>query len=443
MKTYTKRIGFVLPARQSMIAGGVAQFAKGFATVCENNNWKMDLITDKQTKQRHLFYSTLKNLNVNVISPKTTMGESKHKEWYPFDTGYSLEETTNIRNAVITALQDNVYDMIIVNTVPSIVALHALSLNIPYMLYTHDPQLIFPTAHKTTSTQEYFDVGLGVCNESQILLGTQTDENNEILTAKGFNVKTLPMPMTEPDLLTQSNGDKEGVLFIGRWEDRKQSKRFIKLIKDTGLPAKVMTSPKSAKSFKKQLDEIGATYDIRTEIMGKEKVDFIKSAKVFYNPSNSESYGFGVLECLSQMPCVVHDYEWVNNFNKETLFILDIKEDAKDVVKSLYNNPVMLGGNAYVNTLEQECYDAWQTLLATPQTKKSNTSKFSKLDNLYLEDYRKECGRDINYDDVNAIVNSAGLFKRTYTDNDTWFSKSNTPPQQKTEKENTTFNSLF
>ena len=111
---------------------------------------------------------------------------------------------------------------------------------------------------------------------------------------------------------------------------------FIDLIEQTKLPAKVMTSPNGVKKFEERLKKIGATYDIRASIVGQEKVDFIKSARIAFNPSVVESYGMAFYEQHIQLPTLVlENQRWTNNFN-EDFFYKCTKKNMAERAKQLY-----------------------------------------------------------------------------------------------------------
>ena len=146
------------------------------------------------------------------------------------------------------------------------------------------------------------------------------------------------MPMSERGLLTEYTGPRKGILFIGRWEEGKNPEAYIKVMKECQLPCKVMTSKSGVKKFEKAFSEAGITdYEIKIAIVGQEKVDFIKSCKVFFMPALGENYPFAFSECLGHMPCVVLDnQEWSDNFDSK-YFYKEKLANAGNLIKLLYN----------------------------------------------------------------------------------------------------------
>lgn len=48
MRTYDKRIAFLISDPTFYIHGGIGQFTKSFTEMCQRINWKVDIILDKQ-----------------------------------------------------------------------------------------------------------------------------------------------------------------------------------------------------------------------------------------------------------------------------------------------------------------------------------------------------------------------------------------------------------
>ena len=91
-------------------------------------------------------------------------------------------------------------------------------------------------------------------------IGTQSARNvSEIKNNGGVSVEHLSMPMSERELLTSDYSERKGVLYIGRWEDRKNPEAFLKIIKETGLPAKIITNTNGKKKFELRLKELEIT----------------------------------------------------------------------------------------------------------------------------------------------------------------------------------------
>ena len=92
-------------------------------------------------------------------------------------------------------------------------------------------------------------------------------------------------------------------------------------MKEAKLSCKVMTNSNGAKKFEDRLKKIGVPYEIKVSIIGQEKVNFITSARIAFNPSTVESYGMAFYEQHIQMPTLVlENQRWTNNFNKDFFY---------------------------------------------------------------------------------------------------------------------------
>jgi hypothetical protein len=242
----------------------------------------------------------------------------------------------------------------------------------------------------------------------------------------------LPIPITERGLLEEHHKPREGVLFVGRWEEGKNPELFIDLIEQTKLPAKVMTSPNGIKKFEDRLSKIGATYDVRASIVGQEKVDFMTSARVAFNPSIVESYGMAFYEQHIQLPTVVlENQRWTKNFDSSHFFTVNKKNMAQTVL-DLYNN-VPDAKTWYDNgilskhrSIESNIFHKWNECFSEfkPKESNSNTAKICNFGTVKYYDFIRELGRKIIcIDDVRSVLTNKHKFRVIYTDDDTWLTK--------------------
>lgn len=149
----------------------------------------------------------------------------------------------------------------------------------------------------------------------------------------------LPMPIPDPELLEPYDGLREGVLFIGRHEPRKQPAVFARKIAQAGLPAKVLTNRKGEGKFRKTFKKHRVTdFEIRSQITGQDKADFIKSARMAFHPAKLESYGFSAMETLAAgLPTLlVAEYEWWRSFADDGVQITPVRH-AVDHLLRLYD----------------------------------------------------------------------------------------------------------
>jgi glycosyltransferase involved in cell wall biosynthesis len=428
MKTYKKRIGFLVSYQTLVPHGGIGQFTQSFIRLMEDNGVKVDIITDKKPQDNEF----VKSLNTNIIYPEESYGYTNHSAIFMYGDSYCYERMANFRNSIIRALESNLYDAFICNTYESVQVASTMGLEdvIQIIAYTHLESQIFPnTLHNPflNSVNEMMRLQLKMAD---ITIGTQSEFN-----ANNFdeNAWHLPIPITEPDLLIEHNKEREGVLFIGRWEEGKNPELYLKLIEETKLPARVMTNANGAKKFEERLKKLGVDYQIKISVIGKEKVDFITSCRVAFNPSTVESYGLAFIEQISQLPTVaMENMRWTNNFNSDWFYTTD-KKWASKVVKDLYNRfstaESYYSEGKHDKVVEQDAtsFDKWNSCFEafTPKQSNSNTAKILSYDTVVYADFIQDLGRNtICIDDVrSALTNKSKYATILYTDNHTILSK--------------------
>ena len=341
---------------------------------------------------------------------------------------FCYERMTNFRNAIVEALEHNLYDALICNTYETVQVASTMGLEdcIQIIAYTHLESQIFKNTSNPflNSTNEMMRKQLTM---NGVTIGTQSKFNQ--LEVGGHH---LPIPITEKDLLTEYTGDREGILFVGRWEEGKNPELFIDLIEQTKLPAKVMTSPNGVKKFEERLAKLGIKYDVRASIVGQENVDFIKSSRIAFNPSVVESYGMAFYEQHIQLPTLVlENQRWTNNFNSDFFYTCTKKDMAKraqelytsfEKAETWYN----LGSLEHANFMEKRVFGKWNDCFHefNVKTSNSNTAKICSETTVKLQDYIKGLDRKIIcIDDIRSVLTNKNKFRVIYTDEDTYLSK--------------------
>ena len=433
MRTYDKRIGFLINSDHIKSTGGNGQFAKSFCELMSKpeHRIKVDIITDSKP-----FYKDYANTFTKIITPKESLSYNEHRDTFGKPDSICMERVVNFRRAIMTAMATNMYDIFVCNSPESILAtLHmGMEENIQIIAYTHLESQIF------TDTKNPF---LSVANEimrqnlttSGIYIATQSAFNKESLTngyLKDKKVFECPIPLTEQALLKEYDKEREGVLFVGRWEAGKNPELFVKLIAQTGLPARIMTSSNGVKKFEKAFADAGvpeSQYIIKAGIIGQEKVDFMTSCRVAFNPSIVESYGMAFHEQQIQIPTVCLDGQrWTNNFNKERFEVCD-KTNMVDIVLHLYNQYEYAKEwyeNKIVDTFiaeESQVFAKWKKCFDDfiPKIVKTETAAIVSHTSVVYKTFIDNLNRkSLNLaNDIRSIYNNKGKFKVIYTDNHT------------------------
>ena len=427
MRTYDKRIGFLVSYQTLIPHGGIGQFTKSFCELMDSHNIKVDIITDKEPQDNDF----VKSIPANIIAPLESLKYTDHSNIFMYGDTFCYERMVNFRNAIVEALENNLYDALICNTYETIQVASTMGLEdcIQIIAYTHLESQIFKDTKNPflASTNDMMRKQLE-CDG--LWIGTQSKFNE---TAMGFtNTWHLPIPITERGLLEEYQGEREGILFVGRWEEGKNPELFIELIEQTGLPAKVMTSPNGVKKFEERLKKIGATYDVRASIVGQEKVDFIKSSRIAFNPSVVESYGMAFYEQHIQLPTLVlENQRWTKNFNDEFFYYCNKKTmaqrakelyDSFDEAETWYN----LESLKHANQQEANVFRKWNECFNEFKSKESNsnTAKICSETTTTHKDFIQKLGRKlICIDDVRSVLTNKHKFRIIYTDDDTYLTK--------------------
>ncbi len=426
MRTYDKRIGFLVSYQTLIPHGGIGQFAKSFCELMDKHNIKVDIITDKEPKDNEF----IKSLKANIIAPTDSLSYTTHSNIFMYGDTFCYERMANFRNSIIKALEHNLYDAFVCNTYETVQVASTMGLEdcIQIIAYTHLESQIF------NDTKNPFLNNTNVMMRQQLSttnidIGTQSKFNQVHLDESSYH---LPIPITERGLLEEHHKQREGILFVGRWEEGKNPELFLDLIEQTKLPAKVMTSANGAKKFEDRLKKIGVPYEIKVGIIGKEKVDFMTSARISFNPSIVESYGMAFYEQHIQMPTLVlENQRWTNNFNKD-FFYTCTRKDMASKAKELYDifekaeRWYNLGSLKHAQEQEATVFHKWNTCFNDfePKQSNSNTAKILQNETIKYNDFIEGLGRSIIcIDDCRSALTNKHKFRTIYTDEDTYLTK--------------------
>jgi glycosyltransferase involved in cell wall biosynthesis len=449
MKVYDKRVAMVISSQHLHPNGGIGQFCKSFCEMAGEFNWKVDIILDKPPiLKNNVLYDFLKNLN--FIYTNSPVSYVTHSNLFMFGDSINIEKMLNFRTSIIKALSRFSYDLIVCNTPESVPAVYFLNVadKIPVVSYTHIENAVFMDAIANDTFRDCFTNFIRTMAElPHVITGTQSQNNADEIKKhySKANAISLPMPVPERGLLEMVFPHKKGVLFIGRFEDRKNPTLFAKVVAAAGLPAKVLTKPNSIPKFEELFKKFGITdYEIKSGIIGKEKVDFIKSAKVAFHPSKRESYGFSAFETLHSCPTLlIEEFEWWKNHPyAETCK----KDDAVAKLKDMYASANTVDAKDYVHDMQivdMAIKNTWkQFMIDNPRkgkTLKANNSLYNILkDNpkaISIEHFMNKILNRImvSVDDIESLNEKIPSIHIFQTDTDTFMSMTETPefPEEK------------
>ena len=339
------RVLFIINRMNFRKSSGHGIFMKGVVETLLQHGHFIDIVCDGEPEENFLAEN---EINVYYPDKQDRLAYSKHSNLFQFADSFNFEKSINFRTAIVKALTNHVYDLVICNDTESAFVCYQLE------LYKH--MRVTSYAHECQSINS--ELGAGVFKDCYynlieqmmyfpITTLIQTKQNEAKLLPKlpyaNPNLYILPYPLTDSNVVHSL--DQDGLLYIGRHEDRKNPAMYIKVLADikekygVELKAKVLTRSAHVKKFEADFAAIGHTnYEIKSDIVGDEKAKLIQSSKVAFMPYKNESFGIAVLEALRFMPTVVlRNYDWHYNFQgMSNLIVADTKE-ASDIIWSIYN----------------------------------------------------------------------------------------------------------
>lgn len=453
MHLYDKRIAFVISEQSLIPAGGIGQFAKAFVDMAEKHNWIVDLVIDRwwhDDKVAKFVDSFPKKHLGRIYAPDVSTVYRDHQKIFAFTDAQNFDKEVCFRTAIWKALTDNLYDLIVCNVPESFFPVYATTIArwTKVLFYTHNENFVglkdFPRIGPYS--MEYDAVYQRALSLPYVYVGTQTAGNRRAMIDEGLGlgpmhtesrgIHTLPLPYPDPEMLQPYTGETKGVLFIGRWEERKDPDAFLDAVSSLNIPVKILTNATGQTKFTKALRDLGVKdFEVRSNLIGKEKADFIRSAKIMFNPSKKESYGYSTYEALLHMPVMVEDYEWTRRIDPTYgLHILRKDESPAAVMMALYANTVLQQEmrKLLADDANESIHDAWKQFVDerfVVDGRLTASGNIVKKDNLFYSEHIKALDRAPSVEDVEPVYRAGYLFQRSYTKEGTFLSKTGQLPQ--------------
>jgi glycosyltransferase involved in cell wall biosynthesis len=455
MHLYSKRIAFVISEQSLIPAGGIGQFAKAFVNMAKEHNWIVDFVLDRYWRDDSTakFIQSFPQENIGrIYAPDIMAVYREHQHIFAFTDAQNFDKEVNFRTAIWKALTENMYDLILCNVPESFFPVYATTMArwTKVLFYTHNENFVglkdFPRIGPYS--QEYDSVYMRALSLPHVYIGTQTSANRRAMIDESLGlgpmhtesrgIYTLPLPFPDEEMLKPYDGETRGILFIGRWEERKDPQAFIDTVAQLQLPVKVLTNATGQAKFVKALKEAGVQdFEVRHTLIGKEKADFIRSAKVMYNPSKKESYGYSTYEALLHMPVMLEAYEWALRIDDKTgIRIVGKNERPPEVLFGLYNNTAMQisirSARLSPPTPNESIHADWQDFVNRPfmvDGRQTASGNIVKKDDMFYSEHIKSLGRAPSVEDVEPVYRAGYMFKRAYTKEGTFLSKTGKVPQ--------------
>ena len=93
MKTYRKRIAFMISDQHFIPHGGIGSFCKSFTEMCGRIDWKVDIILDKAPTGT--FDKVIEGAGANLVWPLEPLRYSDHTATFAFSDSINFEKIIN------------------------------------------------------------------------------------------------------------------------------------------------------------------------------------------------------------------------------------------------------------------------------------------------------------------------------------------------------------
>lgn len=337
-----KRVLFIVNRMNYRPSSGHGTFMKGVVETVQKHGHQIDIVCDGEPEANFL-----EDTGIVLFTPpkQERLGYSKHTTLFQFGDSFNFEKAINYRTALTTALSTNTYDLIICNDLEAAFVCYQMDLHqhINVTSFTHECASINPELGAGVFRKCYYDFVDKMMTWPEITTLVQTDKNLEKLKTihpqpNDLNCQVQNYPLCDSQVV--EGLERNGLLFIGRHEDRKGPKEFIKVLQKirekygVEVRANIMTRSAHVKKFEADFAAIGHTnYEIVADVVGEAKARIIQKSQVAFLPYKNESYGIAVIEAMRFMPTVVLDcYDWHYNFEGFWNYIVASKDAVADIV---------------------------------------------------------------------------------------------------------------
>jgi hypothetical protein len=337
----------LLVLKNSYVNRGVATYVNGWLEWGIRNNIQVDIISnasiDDISNNQFERYKTVSNW----ISPPETSNVNDDNAVAMRTPIIRLNDSVNLRTAIIEALSRYSYDAILLNNIDNLYTVTSMALDRyhPNILYvTHSPtdigrKMMGNDSHIINITQSM------VKNSQVKILCPSEYMSKELVNFASVDVNRIQIatPMLgQPELLDclqEEFTNRKGILYIGPYEDNKNSEVFITACSDNKLPALLITpSQKSADKFKARFLELGIEHEIHIGLSGINKVNAMKTAALAIIPSITETFCYTAIEAAHICRCIIPlDRDWTQAHKAWCVRVPEA--DISQAVKQHYNQP--------------------------------------------------------------------------------------------------------
>lgn len=297
-----------------------------------------------------------------------------------------LKECLDLRTAIVEALSRHTYDAIILNTVDVLYTVVSMGLDHehPNIYYaTHSPNDVGRGQDNwysllTKSLLEYSPVKI-LCQSARMKQLAERHLETELNVGRTSIEQRLQVaapPLGQPELLEFAPVEqRQGILFIGPYEENKGSETFIECCHKNNLPALLITpSQQSADKFKRRFLELGIAHEIHVSLTGVNKVLAMRKAAVAVIPSTEETFCYTALEAAHVCRCIIPlNRDWTDT-HKDWCIRID-ERDMHKHIQEHYAKPLLPEHQQALKDLALRTdQENWQLLAHEPHTQAQNNA---------------------------------------------------------------------
>lgn len=337
----------LLVLKNSYVNRGVATYVNGWLEWGLRNNIQVDIISnasidDISNNQFERYKGTS-----NWISPQTPSTENEDNLVSMRTPIIRLNDSVNLRTAIVEAMSRYTYDAILLNNIDNLYTVTSMALDRyhPNILYvTHSPTDI--GRRMLGNDSHIINITRSMLKNSEVKVLCQSEymrkEIYDFADVHLARTRVVTPMLGQPELLNcldEEFKDRKGILYIGPYEDNKNSEVFIQACAENKLPALLITpSQKSADKFKARFLELGIEHEIHIGLSGINKVNAIKTAALAIIPSKTETFCYTAIEsahiCRTIIPM---DRDWTQAHKDWCIRVNESEISA--AVKEHYNQP--------------------------------------------------------------------------------------------------------
>lgn len=379
-----KRIALLTP-KNSYVNRGVATYINGWIEWGLRNGVQVDVISDDADLNNNQF-ERYTRVSQWISPPQPVSIPSKlHDDNYIAMRSpvVRLQDSVNIRTALLHAMTQYHYDAIICNTIETLFTVVSMG------LHTEHPNIYYAThswvdVNMGQSNYQY-DLSRSIIANSNIKLLVQSEWMREHVL-KGYGVTedrvSVVVPMLgQPEFLDSLDAeftDRKGILYIGPYEDRKNPAVYIQALKNSGLPALVITpSQTSADKFKREFLKHNIEHEIHVALTGSAKVAAMQRAALAIIPSKDETFCYTAFEAAHICRTIVPGNRGWTTAHAD--WCIRVEEDQIPyVVTDHYNKPLMDSARAALKQQFAESDRTGLKLIAPQSVEPKGNNAFTK-----------------------------------------------------------------